>query len=614
MKDIVITGAGIVSAIGNDTSSVLVSLKNETSGIGEMRYLSSVHKELPVGEVKLSDNQLKDILGLPHEQIISRTTLLGAVALKQAVRDAAITTDGKRIVIINGTTVGGMDVTENLFPLTSNPSPLITQLSHDCGSCTKDIAALCGISAEVCTVSTACSSALNAVILGAEMLKNDEADIVIARGTEGLSKFHLNGFNTLMILDHQRCRPFDETRNGINLGEGAAYVVLQRKEDCNGAFKAYISGYSNACDAFHQTATSEEGTGPVLAMSQALKMSSLNTSDIDYVNAHGTGTPNNDLTESVAIKKVFGNDLPDISSTKAYTGHTTSASGAIELVICLLAMEHNFIPSNLGCITPLQGGIVPSKGKTDCQVDNVMCNAFGFGGNDSSLIISKRKPLTSNPSPLTSNPSSVEIVAECVIDDVEQLKDSKDVISPMEARRMGKLLKAATLSSLRALKIAGHRTKGTLFLRSVGAQMQSEIQSEATERIEKPDAIITATSRGMLENSEKFLIDMVENGESLLKPTLFMQSTHNTIGSSIAIRLGCHGYNITYSQGNESLDWAMRDAERLIKSGKANCVLVGVHDESTPLLNELLSKAGKEELPLIYSKSIVVRKVRGLRA
>ena len=589
MKDIVITGAGIVSAIGNDTSSVLVSLKNETSGIGEMRYLSSVHKELPVGEVKLSDNQLKDILGLPHEQIISRTTLLGAVALKQAVGKLGIAEvkgqkskgKGKRVVIINGTTVGGMDVTENLFPLTSHLSPLIIQLSHDCGSCTKDIAALCGISAEVCTVSTACSSALNAVILGAEMLKNDEADIVIAGGTEGLSKFHLNGFNTLMILDHQRCRPFDETRNGINLGEGAAYVVLQRKEDCNGAFKAYISGYSNACDAFHQTATSEEGTGPVLAMSQALKMSSLNASDIDYVNAHGTGTPNNDLTESVAIKKVFGNDLPDISSTKAYTGHTTSASGAIELVICLLAMEHSFIPSNLGCTTPLQGGIVPSKGQTGCQVDNVMCNAFGFGGNDSSLIISKRKPLTSNPSPLTSNPSSVEIVAECVIDDVEQLKDSKDVISPMEARRMGKLLKAATLSSLRALKIA---------------------------EIEMPDAIITATSRGMLENSEKFLIDMVENGESLLKPTLFMQSTHNTIGSSIAIRLGCHGYNTTYSQGNESLDWAMRDAERLIKSGKANCVLVGVHDESTPLLNDLLSKAGKEELPLIYSKSIVVRR------
>ena len=603
MKDIVITGVGIVSAIGNDTSSVLESLRNETSGIGEMRYLSSVHKELPVGEVKLSDNQLKDILGLPHEQIISRTTLLGAVALKQAVEKLGVAeangprskVKGRRVVFINGTTVGGMDVTENLFPLTSHLSPLITQLSHDCGSCTKDIAALCGISAEVCTISTACSSALNAVILGAEMLKIDEADIVIAGGTEGLSKFHLNGFNTLMILDHQCCRPFDETRNGINLGEGAAYVVLQRKEDCQGDFKAFISGYSNACDAFHQTATSEEALGPVLAMSQALEMASLTPSDIDYVNAHGTGTPNNDLTESIAIKKVFGNDLPYISSTKAYTGHTTSASGAIELVICLLAMEHNFIPSNLGCTTPLQGGIVPSKGKNDCKVENVMCNAFGFGGNDSTLIISKslgtggeleirKEELTLNSKFKILNSqflSPVEVVAECVIDDVEQLKDSRDVIPPMEARRMGKLLKAATLSSLRALKMAG---------------------------IEKPDAIITATSRGMIDNSEKFLIDMIENGETLLKPTLFMQSTHNTIGSSIAIRLECHGYNTTYTQGEASLDWAMRDAERLIKSGKANSVLVGMHDESTPLLNELLHKCGKDALPLIYSKSIVVRR------
>ena len=584
MEDIVITGVGIVSAIGNDTSSVLESLRNETSGIGEMRYLSSVHKELPVGEVKLSDNQLKDILGLSHEQIICRTTLLGAVALKQAVRDAAITTDGKRVVIINGTTVGGMDVTEQFFSdMKTNAECLKMLEKHDCGSCTKDIAALCDINAEVCTVSTACSSALNTVILGTEMLKNDEADVVIAGGTEGLSKFHLNGFNTLMILDHQRCRPFDETRNGINLGEGAAYVVLQRKEDCNTPVRAHVSGYSNACDAFHQTATSDDGLGPVLAMGQALKMSALNVSDIDYVNAHGTGTPNNDLTESIAIKKVFGNDIPYISSTKAYTGHTTSASGAIELVICLLAMEHNFIPSNLGCTKPLQGGIVPSMGKVDCRVDNVMCNAFGFGGNDSSLIISRNTPLILHSSPIPPHLSPVEVVAECVIDNVEQLKDSKNLIPPMEARRMGKLLKAATLSSLRALKIAG---------------------------IEKPDAIITATSGGMIENSEKFLIDMVENGESLLKPTLFMQSTHNTIGSSIAIRLGCHGYNTTYTQGEESFEWAMRDAERLIKSGKADSVLVGMHDESTPLLNELLSKAGKKELPLIYSKSIVVRRIK----
>ena len=579
MKDIVITGVGIVSAIGNNISSVLESLRNETSGIGKIKHLASIHNELPVGEVKLSNEELMKILKLEktNQPPIRRTTLMGAVALRQALKDANISCFGnKRIAFINGTTVGGMDITEQYFSRMKTDDACLEILDkHDCGSCSEEIAALCGIDAEICTVSTACSSALNAIILGAEMLQNDETDIVIAGGTEALSKFHLNGFNSLMILDHEHCRPFDETRAGINLGEGAAYVVLQRKEDTEGTIRAYVSGYSNACDAFHQTATSEEGCGPFLAMSQAMKMSMLNTEDIDYINAHGTGTPNNDLTESVAIKKLFGNRIPYISSTKAYTGHTTSASGAIELVICLLAMEHDFIPSNLGCTRPLVDGIVPQMGGTSCRVDNVMCNAFGFGGNDSSLIIS-RNSCGNNLS--TDSNIDVTVVAENVIDNIEQLKDSKDMIPPMEARRMGKLLKAATMTSLRALKDAG---------------------------IEKPDAIITATSLGMIDNSEKFLNDLVENNETLLKPTLFMQSTHNTIGSSLAIRLGCHGYNITYAQGKDSLEWAKRDAVRLIKTGKANSVLVGLHDESTPLLNDFYLRAKKQPLPMIYSRSIL---------
>lgn len=587
MKDIVITGVGIVSAIGNSTSSVLESLRNETSGIGKIEHLTSIHKELPVGEVKLSNEEMMEILKLERKNHspISRTTLMGAVALRQALKDANISCLGnKRIAFINGTTVGGMDVTEQYFSRMKTDDACLEILDkHDCGSCSEEIAALCGIDAEICTVSTACSSALNAVILGAEMLQNDETDIVIAGGSEALSKFHLNGFNSLMILDHERCRPFDETRAGINLGEGAAYVVLQRKEDTEGPIRAYVSGYSNACDAFHQTATSDEGYGPFLAMSQALKMSKLSTEDIDYINAHGTGTPNNDLTESVAIKKLFGTSIPYISSTKAYTGHTTSASGAIELVICLLAMEHNFIPSNLGCTRPLENGIVPQTGETNCRVDNVMCNAFGFGGNDSSLIISRRSR-SPQPSHLSPQPSAYKVVAESVIDDIEQLKDSRDMIPPMEARRMGKLLKAATMTSLRVLKEAG---------------------------IEKPDAIITATSLGMIDNSEKFLNDLVENNETLLKPTLFMQSTHNTIGSSLAIRLGCHGYNITYAQWKDSLEWAKRDAVRLIKTGKANSVLVGLHDESTQLLNDFYLRAKKQPLPMIYSRSILYLAVSG---
>ena len=144
---------------------------------------------------------------------------------------------------------------------------------------------------------------------------------------------------------------------------------------------------------------------------------------------------------------------------------------------------------------------------------------------------------------------------------------------------MGKLMKAATMSSLKALQAAG---------------------------IETPDAIITATAFGMLETSEKFLLDMLENGEETLSPTLFMQSTHNTIGSAIAIRTKCHGYNMTYSQGKDSLEWALRDARRLIATGKAKTVLVGCHDEATPLFQEFCRRMGKPVPQEIYSRSIVL--------
>ena len=214
---------------------------------------------------------------------------------------------------------------------------------------------------------------------------------MVAGGTESLSVFHLNGFNSLMILDHETCRPFDATRAGLNLGEGAAYVVMETEESATRrAIKphAYLSGYGNACDAFHQTASSDNGEGAYLAMTEALKMAGLKPEQIQYVNAHGTGTPNNDMSESVALKRVFGSQLPLISSTKSFTGHTTSASGSIESVICILALQNQFVPGNLGWRKAMDGGIIPTMGKDCYNLQHVICNSFGFGGNDTSLIFS----------------------------------------------------------------------------------------------------------------------------------------------------------------------------------------------------------------------------------
>lgn len=584
-SNIVIIGEGIVCAVGLDKQQVLQSLQHKHTGIGVMKHLRSTHLELPVGEVPLSNDEMRNELGIT-DSYSNRTSLMGMLAVKQALADAGIDkqTVGKnnlRIVLVSGTTVAGMDITERFFDsLKTSNEHLACVKNHSCGRTTRMIADYFGLFDEYTTISTACSSAANALILGANMLKADQCDMVIAGGCEALSIFHLNGFNSLMILDHEQCRPFDNNRAGLNLGEGAAFVVLEREESATkrGAeIHAYLRGYGNACDAFHQTASSENGEGAYRAMTEALQMAGLEPTDIQYVNAHGTGTPNNDMSESIALQRVFGNMMPKVSSTKSFTGHTTSASGCIETVICLLAMHHHFVPANLGFTTPMNNGIVPTMGEVDYDLRNVVCNSFGFGGNDTSLVLS----LSRNDELEINNNEhlSVKELARVEITSEDELAEIRDYVKPLEARRMGKIMKSSLLSSLKALRKAG---------------------------VEQPDAIITGTALGCLENSEQLLYQMTEEGEVMLKPTYFMQSTHNTIGSNIAIRLGCHGYNITYTQDEASLKWALRDAELLLRGGKCKTVLVGCHDETTPMYRELLHRMGEQEQSVIKSTSIVL--------
>ncbi len=580
--NIVITGFGIVSAIGNDKDAVLQSLLKGETGIGEMQFLESAHHELPVGEVKLQDAAMKEMLHVAPSEELSRTTLMGMLAVQQAIEDAQLKKrEGQNTVLISGTTVGGMDITERYFSTFADSNEHMGCLKHhDGGSCTAIIANRFGIFDDYTTTSTACSSAANALMLGARLIKAGKADVVVAGGTEALSRFHLNGFNSLMILDHEPCKPFDENRSGLNLGEGAAYVVLESEEAAkarNVEIMAYLTGYGNACDAFHQTASSPDGEGAFLAMQQALTMAGIPASAVDYVNAHGTGTPNNDASESAALKRIFGNELPPVSSTKGFTGHTTSASGSIEAVICLLAMKHHFIPQNLGWKHPMTDGITPTMGSKDCELHHVLCNAFGFGGNDSALLFSSQPSATALHEKWTDQ--EIRQLAKVEICSEDGLEEIRNYVKPMEVRRMGRIMKSSLLSSLKALEQAGITT---------------------------PDAIITGTALGCLENSEKLLQQLSEEGEGMLKQTLFMQSTHNTIGSSIAIRTHCHGYNTTYTQGKDSLRWALLDAELLFRSGQAKTVLVGLHDETTPLYRQAFAQLGLNDLQPLYTIAIVL--------
>ena len=402
MEPVYITGSGIISAIGVGKEETLAALQSGTTGIGKMRYLASRHDDLPVGEVQLSNNEMMQLLGISYDEQLTRSALMGRIALREALQEAQLEGDALHAVpFVSATTVGGMDRRETYYAQEPDCDTLHAAIAiHHCGTCTEMIAEPFGSFASCATVSTACSSATNAIITAANMLRCGLADIVVAGGTECLTKFHLNGFNALMILDHEQCRPFDRDRAGLNLGEGAAYLVLESAKSIQqrGVTPlARLSGYGNACDAFHQTASSPDGDGAYCAMQEALQTAGLTPADIDYINAHGTGTINNDASESHAIQRLFGSNLPPVSSTKSYTGHTTSASGSIEAVFCLLALRHQFLPPNINWHNPMEDGIIPitqypsRNTQHPSPITHILSNAFGFGGNDSSIILSKGK-------------------------------------------------------------------------------------------------------------------------------------------------------------------------------------------------------------------------------
>jgi 3-oxoacyl-(acyl-carrier-protein) synthase len=396
-QPVFIAGVGVISAIGNTMAQNLLSLERAETGINTIKYLETEHcDEFPVGEVKQSNDELAGLSGFNGGT--SRTAMLSLIAAKEALTDAGINNfAGLRSGFISANTVGGMDKTEDFFRkfLPGNTKGRLRDVvNHECGAVTNLVADKLGIRHYVGTISTACSSSANAIMYGARLIKNNMLDVVIAGGTDALTRFTLNGFNTLLILDKQPCQPFDANRRGLNLGEGAGYVLLVSERVALSLKKELyctLSGYHNANDAHHQTASSPKGTGSKMAMEGALQKSGLQPSDIGYINLHGTGTQNNDSSEGEAIKTLFAGNYPKMSSTKAFTGHTLGASGGIEAVFSVLAVQRGIVYPNLRFKTPIEG--LPFAPETQFskqpELKHVLSNSFGFGGNCSSLIFSK---------------------------------------------------------------------------------------------------------------------------------------------------------------------------------------------------------------------------------
>lgn len=581
MTKVVVTGIGIISSIGNNLQETFESLVNKRSGISQISILETIHQdEFLLGEIKLTNDELVKIAEVDPDKAWTRTTLLGIIAANQAVADANIVPDATT-ALVSATTVGGMDSSELYYKDFLGDATHADFIdTHHAGSSTEMIAENCGVNGIVTTISTACSSSLNAIMFGSRLIQSGKAKRVIVGGTDALSKFTLNGFKTLMILDNELCRPLDASRSGLNLGEGAAYLVLESAElavKCGKKVYAEVSGAANANDAHHQTASSDDGEGPYLAMKNALSSADLEPSDIGYINAHGTGTENNDITESKALIRLFTDKMPPISSTKAYTGHTLGAAGVIESVITIAALNNEIAPPNINFNNAIaETNIIPVTEIVKIEgVRHVITNSFGFGGNDSSVIFSAFDGIKESTNKLSfkdddiyisgigcvspQNSLSDDFINEEVVEQNEKFLQIttpkyRDYIDPKKLRRMSNIIRMGMVSANVAMKDSG---------------------------IEKPDAIITGTGMGCQADTEKFLNQMIDENEGLLAPTSFIQSTHNTVGGTIALHQKNHNYNLTYVHRTFSFESALLDSMLLINSGQKQNVLLGGFDEIT---------------------------------
>jgi len=395
LSRIFVTGMGLISAIGNSVAENHLALRAGTCGIQYKLDLfpSKYAGILPVAQVPASSADLIKNLQVT-ERGVTRTTMLALHAFNEAVADAGFSAADLHAfdtALVGASTVGGMCLTDELYHDANKNQDGSDYLgSYDGASVCLYLQKRFGMNGIVNTINTACSSSANAIMYGAMLMNNGFAKKAIVGGTDSLAKFTINGFNALHILSPGICTPFDEGRRGLNLGEGAAFLVLEKEEDLNGK-KVYaeLTGFCNTNDAYHPSSLSDEGDGPFLAMQGALKMANLLPEQVNFINAHGTGTENNDEVESRAMLRLFEKP-PAFASTKGNTGHTLGAAGAIEAVFSILSLVHQEVYQNRHFKNKIPAtGLTPVEAFTKMPVNHVMSNSFGFGGNCSSLIFSK---------------------------------------------------------------------------------------------------------------------------------------------------------------------------------------------------------------------------------
>ncbi|MCK4258404.1 MAG: beta-ketoacyl-[acyl-carrier-protein] synthase family protein [Halanaerobiales bacterium] len=399
IKDIVVTGMGTLTAIGNNVDDFWDGLIQGRYGAGEITSFDMSEYRHSRG-CELKNFRPQDHLSQKELHRMDRASILSVVAAREAIADAGIDLENYqgRIGVAIGTTLSGMIKTQEYYRkiFTGKQDRVLASklLEYPLYIPGNQVIDKLGIVAEHFTVSTACSSGLHAIGIATDLLRVGRCDLVIAGGVDLISELTFSGFELLKALSNEDITPFDLNRKGLLLGDGVGIVVLEREDSAkarNANLYAKIAGYGSSSDAFHMTAPHKDAEGIFQSMKMALKDAKMNVEEIDYISAHGTGTKHNDAIETLGIKRFFGTrayNIP-VSSIKSMIGHTLGAAGAIETIAGILTIRHGIISPTINYQTPdpdCDLDYVPNVARKQ-NIRSFMNNSLGFGGNNAVLIV-----------------------------------------------------------------------------------------------------------------------------------------------------------------------------------------------------------------------------------
>ena len=588
-KRVVVTGLGLICALGEDTEQCWNAAVNGVTGIGEVKTVNAEGCYANLGaEVNAPNEKLSG-------EDYDRSSLLCIKAAGEALRDSGyeITEESSgRIGVIIGNCVGGAVSIDKYYTAKQNGGDHKNTdvLKMPAAALANNVAFHYGLNGTTANIVNACAAGTISLSYAADLIRAGKADACVAGGSDSFSSLAFAGFHALHALDANSCSPFNRS-SGITLGEGAGILIIEDYEHAKArGAKIYceVLGSGVSSDAHHITAPDPEGKGQMLAISRAIENSGLSANDIDYINAHGTGTAKNDEAEFLSLHTLFDdNDHLSVSSTKSMTGHCLGAAGSIEAVFTVKAVCEGVVPptigyteENLEALKEKAGNIdfVPNV-KRDKEIKFAASNSFAFGGNNASIVFAKEPhdiPDRTNKERIFITGMGELIGAPTVEIDPEDYKSHG--IKMAFYRKLDRFSQLQLISGMNALKDAG---------------------IDVSPDNEKDIGIVVGTADGPLTEVYNFQKTVCESGTAAGSAFAFPNTVYNAAGGYFSIFAGIKGYNVTNANSIQAGLQSLCYAADVIRNGDENIMIATGTDENTDVTGYLYDTLGilpKEKL------------------